>query len=154
MLFRHACGLTAMTSVSPPPTHPHTHPTPPHPPTHTHTGKHQRAASIQPVWAMHASCSYGYGSKLSARCSSARCLSNPGTMGCARRIHRRCSLRQLKRRTARNRGVALRMQCDRMWGVQLVAPVGQQLCRVPPMWYGSCAGAEAAVGTVGPRKNC
>ena len=25
-------------------------------------GEHQRAASIHPVWAMHASCSYGYGS--------------------------------------------------------------------------------------------
>ena len=74
-------------------------------------------------------------------------------MGCTRRINKRCSLRQLERRTAGNRAVALRMQCDRMWGVQLVAPAGQQLCMVPPVWYGSCARVlRRQLGPLGPAK--
>ena len=74
-------------------------------------------------------------------------------MGCIRRIHKRCSLRQLERRTARNRGVALRMQCDQMWGVQLVATVGQQLCMVPSVWYGSCERVlRRQLGPLGPAK--
>ena len=74
-------------------------------------------------------------------------------MGCTRHIHKRCSLRELERRTARHRGVALRMQCGRMWGVQLVAPAGQQLSMVPPVWSGSCARAlRRQLGPLGPAK--
>ena len=74
--------------------------------------------------------------------------------GGTRRIRMRRSLRQLDRRTARHRGVALHMQRDRMWGVQLAAPVGKQLRMVPPVWYGACARMLGRqLGPLGPAKN-
>ena len=49
--------------------------------------------------------------------------------------------------------MALHMQRDRMWGVQLAAPVGKQLCMVPPVRYGARARMLGRqLGPLGPAK--